>query len=55
MHSALSTDFKLLAHLPADRGHMKYHPIVDLPGGENFRDVTALFEDAVEGDQKCLC
>lgn len=46
---------ELLAYLPADRGHMEYDPFVDLPGGENFRDVTALFEDAVEGDQKCLC
>ena len=38
----------------ADRGHMEYDPFVDLPGGENFRDVTALFEDAAEGDQICL-
>jgi hypothetical protein len=33
---------------------MEYDPFVDLPGGENFRDVTALFEDAAEGDQTCL-
>ncbi|KAG1736921.1 Mak10 subunit, NatC N-terminal acetyltransferase-domain-containing protein [Suillus paluster] len=27
---------------------MKYDPLVDLPGGDNFHDVTALFEDAAE-------
>ncbi|OAX36010.1 Mak10-domain-containing protein [Rhizopogon vinicolor AM-OR11-026] len=30
---------------------MEYDPFVDLPGGENFRDVTALFEDAAEDMQ----
>jgi hypothetical protein len=37
-----------------DRSHMEYDPLVDLPGGDHFHDVTALFEDAAEGDQKCL-
>ncbi|KAG1856630.1 Mak10 subunit, NatC N-terminal acetyltransferase-domain-containing protein [Suillus subalutaceus] len=27
---------------------MEYDPLVDLPGGDNFHDVTALFEDAAE-------
>lgn len=34
---------------------MEHDPLVDLPGGDNFHDVTALFEDAAEGDQTCLC
>lgn len=37
-----------------DRSHMEYDPLVDLPGGDHFHDVTALFEDAAEGDQKCF-
>jgi len=32
---------------------MEYDP-ADLPGGDNFRDVTALFEDAAEGEQAYL-
>ncbi|KAG2359731.1 Mak10 subunit, NatC N-terminal acetyltransferase-domain-containing protein [Suillus spraguei] len=27
---------------------MEYDPLVELPGGDNFHDVTALFEDAAE-------
>ncbi|KAG1749555.1 Mak10 subunit, NatC N-terminal acetyltransferase-domain-containing protein [Suillus lakei] len=30
---------------------MEYDPLVDLPGGDNFHDVTALFEDAAEDMQ----